>query len=171
MLFDILALLDSEIQSKFMRIYYHNRKEMSRVAKKILRDDALVEDALQEAFLAIKDQIELIQDPESHKTRSLCRAIVRNKAVDLLRHIKHEIPSSPEDFDKIYIDESQLSEEFNLSNALAALPEELRDILLLRYDNGYSTSEIAKYLGMSVAQVYRRIKAAKELLKRVMGEE
>ncbi len=32
MLFDILALLDSESQSKFMCIYYHNRKEMSRVS-------------------------------------------------------------------------------------------------------------------------------------------
>ena len=61
MLIYLLAITDPEGRSKFMRLYFHNQGLMYSVAKRILRSDALAEDALQEAFFAIARNIEKVR--------------------------------------------------------------------------------------------------------------
>ncbi len=148
-----------------MVIYQRNRKEMFRAAYRVLGDHSLAEDALQEAFLAIAQRIDRIRDPESRETRGLCCSVARNKAVDPLRKVSREVAVPPED-----IEASCLAEEDHVAYTLALLPQELRDVLLLRYDCGCSASEIGKFLGLSASQVRRRIaKAKKQLYDNLKG--
>lgn len=142
-----------------MVIYQRNRKEMFRAAYRVLGDHSLAEDALQEAFLAIAQRIDRIRDPESRETMGLCCSVAKNKAVDLLRKVSREVAVPPED-----IEASCLAEEDHVAYTLALLPQELRDVLLLRYDCGYSAAEIGKFLGLSASQVRRRITEAKKRL-------
>lgn len=155
----ILSSLDYDQQSKFMIIYQRNRNAMYKAASIVLHDHALAEDALQEAFLAIARRIDRIRDPESQETRALCCLIVRNRAVEMLRRNSREVPVAPEE-----LDAGSISGENSLAEAMAGLPAELRDVLLLRYDCGYRASEIGKFLGLSVSQVRRRITKAKKQL-------
>ena len=101
MLIYLLAITDPEGRSKFMRLYFHNQGLMYSVAKRILRSDALAEDALQEAFFAIARNIEKVHDPESPQTRGFCVVIARNMALTLLRKQQREIPTDWEDMQTV----------------------------------------------------------------------
>ena len=58
-----------------------------------------------------------------------------------------------------------------LATAIAGLPPRYREILLLRYDNGYTTREIAKIMGMSRETAQKTLWRAKtELGKRLEKE-
>ena len=53
--------------------------------------------------------------------------------------------------------------------ALLALPELDRDILFLRYDNGFTTREIGRMLGMKQDTVRKNIKRSKRLLGELLN--
>lgn len=55
--------------------------------------------------------------------------------------------------------------------ALEKLPENLREIILLRYVNELSVTEAGRILGLSRFAVYRREQEALTKLRRLLGEE
>ena len=55
-----------------------------------------------------------------------------------------------------------------IAAAIAALPTRYREVLLLRYDNGFSYSEISKALDMTEAAVRKTVQRAKEALQRTL---
>ena len=48
------------------------------------------------------------------------------------------------------------------------MPARYREVLLLRYDNGFSYSEISKALDMTEAAVRKTVQRAKEALQRTL---
>ncbi len=64
-----LTMIDSdEDKSKFEVIYENYRNLMFFVAKKILYSDSDAEDAVQDAFIRIINNLDKIEDPKCHKT-------------------------------------------------------------------------------------------------------
>ena len=60
-----------------------------------------------------------------------------------------------------------LSDEvIDLNRAIASLNEKQREVILLRYYQGFSETEIAGILGLSQSSVAGRLKRAKEQLHR-----
>lgn len=53
---------------------------------------------------------------------------------------------------------------------MAALPPRYREVLLLRYDCGYSNTEISNILDMTDANVRKVIQRAKEKLSTIMQD-
>ena len=58
-----------------------------------------------------------------------------------------------------------------LEQALRQLPEEMRDVLILHYYQDLKLKEIAKIQEIGLPLVKYRIKAAKERLREILGEE
>ena len=58
-----------------------------------------------------------------------------------------------------------------LARGMGALPAHYRQVLLLRYDNGYSSREIAAMLGMSLAAVRKQLTRGKQLLRQILEKE
>ena len=58
-----------------------------------------------------------------------------------------------------------------LEQALRELPEEMRDVLILHYYQDLKLKEIAKIQEIGLPLVKYRIKAAKERLREILGEE
>ena len=58
-----------------------------------------------------------------------------------------------------------------LALAMATLPAKYREVLLLRYDNGFSEAEIANILSMSLANVHKTIQRAKKKLEQTLEEQ
>jgi len=54
--------------------------------------------------------------------------------------------------------------------ALATLPEALREVLVLRMMQGISGNEVAELLGISAAEVSRRLHAGMQRLREFLGE-
>lgn len=57
-----------------------------------------------------------------------------------------------------------------LAEAIAKLPVRYRHVILLKYDCGYSYSEIAEILGLSSEGVHSLDQRAKRKLKKVLEE-
>lgn len=115
-------------------------------------------------FLKIIEILDTISEIRSHKTRSLIVTITERKAIDLYRS-KSRAAVLP--LDETYIGSvaaneiEHMRESDAIAAAIAALPARYREVLLLRYDNGFSYSEIAKALDMTEAAV-RKTRTARE---------
>ena len=64
------------------------------------------------------------------------------------------------------------AERTDLAKAMAMLPTRYRELLLLKYDNGYSEREIAVMCSMTEANVKKTIQRAKKKLESILnGQE
>ena len=78
-----LAMLDGEEEkNKFESLYFTYRKLMFHIAKSILNDEGLAEDAVHQAFLKILENFNKVGEISCHKTRSYVVIIVRNVAIN-----------------------------------------------------------------------------------------
>ena len=59
----------------------------------------------------------------------------------------------------------------NLRNAIAMLPEEIQEILLLRFSNELAIKEIGEITGFSRFAVGRKINSGLKMLKSILSEE
>ena len=59
----------------------------------------------------------------------------------------------------------------SISTAIAALPNEQQEVLLLRYGQDLKVGEIAEILGLSRFQVMYRVRGALRQLKKLLKEE
>lgn len=158
-----------EDQSKFEWIYERYLGLMYYVADKILHNRQDAEDAVQQAFVSIAENIKTISDPKSSKTRSYVVLIVENKSIDIIRYRKRFTAAGFEETERglDFPDEGAL----DLAALIGRLPAHYREILLLRYDNGYSKREIARLLGITPGNAEKRLYRAKMYLQKLMTEE
>ena len=156
-------------KAKFERIYNRYRNLMYHVAYKVLGNHYDAEDAVHQAFVAIIRHLEKIGDIDCPETRSFIVLITERKAIDLIR-TSHSEKVIPLNEDLIGIEISAPGDH-GLADALAKLPAHYREVLLLRFDNGYSTKELAQMLGMTESGVRKLIGRAKNALGRMLEEE
>ena len=156
-------------KAKFERIYNRYRNLMYPVAYKVLGNHHDAEDAVHQAFVAIIRHLEKIGDIDCPETRSFIVLITERKAIDLIR-TSHSEKVIPLNEDLIGI-EIPAPGDHGLADALAKLPAHYREVLLLRFDNGYSTKELAQMLGMTESGVRKLIGRAKNALGRMLEEE
>ena len=158
-----------EDKSKFEQLYLKYRNLMFYVARKILNNQQDAEDAVHQAFVSIIENLEKISDIDCPKTRSYIVIIVERKAIDLMR--KNEKVVSMESIDETAGIEISLSDVGSISNAFANLPARYREVLLLHYDNGYSTKEIAQMFQMKRPAVQKLLWRAKIALQEILDKE
>ena len=162
------AMIDSEEdRSKFESIYHEYKNLMYYTANRILGDTRDSEDIVHQAFLKIIDIIERIDEVKCPKTKSLIVTITERTAIDLYRTRKRR---SAVAFDEEFINTSvetdieRFDQRDMLASAMAVLPTKYRELLLLRYDNGFSVLEVAKLMNMSQDNVRKTIQRAKTKL-------
>jgi len=64
-----------------------------------------------------------------------------------------------------------MAHEDSFARAMAVLPARQREVLLLKYDWGYSNTEIAALLSMEEANVRKTIQRAKQHLSAALQEQ
>jgi len=163
MLFLYLQMIaGDEDRRKFERLYIKYRNLMMHVALKILGNREDAEDAVHQAFVSVIQNLEKIDESQEQRTRSFVVTITENKSVDIIR--KRSRVTSLEEIPEPQGLVIPLPGDNGLADAIAKLPARYRNVLLLRYDNGYSTREIAKMNGMNYEAVKRLITRAKAAL-------
>lgn len=165
--------LDSD-KSKFEVIYTSYKNLMLYQANKILGDPRDTEDAVHDSFLKIIKIIDKIEDPKCPKTRNLIVTIVERTAIDLYRRRK-KISMLSMDEEYVNVPAPREIDDFNektdLALAIATLPARYREVLLLRYDSGFSEAEVAVMLSMSQENVHKTIQRAKKKLAEILERQ
>jgi len=168
-------------RDKFEQAYARYNRMGFYYAREILHDDALAEDALQDAFLALARNLDKIGDVDCNKSFNYFVTIVKNTAISALRRQRRAQMVDIDDDDCVFQLEDRAAgpEETAVSRdgyerllaAIRTLKPEYQAPLLLKYANGFSEAEIAKTLGMTVSNVSVRIHRAKQKLNVILKEK
>ncbi len=161
-------------ETLWSRLYQSHCARMFRIARQITQNDAEAEDAVQQAFVRLLSALDAAPDPDSPQTRALLSIVTERSAIDLLRKRRRgaEIPlEDAVNYTADRADIEALHRSMDLSAALCKLPGREREVLLLRYDNGYAPAEIAALLSMTGANVKKTLQRAKARLKRILEEQ
>lgn len=159
----LLLLETDDDQAKFEQLYQTYKGLLFYVANQILHNEQDAEDCVHQAFLAIIENLDKISEVRCPKTRAYVVIIVERKALDWLRKNRREWAADMEG--TFYGVEIPLPGDGGLADAMASLPANYRELLLLRYDNGYSSREMAKMLGMTHDAVRKQLWRAKQMLQ------
>lgn len=171
----VLALVSRGDEAALGALYDRFNRAAYRLALKILRDPALAEDAVQDAFLAVWRTATSYR-PDRAKASTWVLTLVHRRAVDLVRREERRRadpidetfdPASDERTD----DEAVSREERrHVQGALATLTPDQREALELAYYGGLSQSEIAEKLGVPLGTVKSRMFSGLARLRDVLGD-
>lgn len=166
MLIYALTLVKSADRPKLERLYLEYRSVMFCAANEILHNEHEAEDAVQQAFMKITENLDKVPDELSNKTKAFVVTIAENTAIDRYRKLKRH--GDCELCEEACGIEANSADE--LVNCILKLPARYRQFILLKYYHGYSTREIAKLLGMSSAAASKTAQRAKQRLEQLCRE-
>ena len=160
-------------------LYERFRRPAFALARRVLSDETLAEDVLQDVFLAVwKDPSSF--DGARGSVASWLLAMVHHKAVDAVRreesHRRRQTRaeddlrlSEPTSLGDVEDEAAQRVEGDRVRQALQALPAAQREALTLAYYGGYTQREVAALTGTPLGTVKTRMLAGMRRLKGNLG--
>lgn len=164
-----LTLIDSEEdKQKFTVLYEEYKRLMFYVAREILDDEHLAEDAVQESFLRIAKNFYKISEVLCPRTKAFVVIITRNVSISIYN--KQNRITEMEPF--LLEDAAQFTDEVFesisstvLIDSILQRPGQFRDILYLYHIYGYNFKEISHLLSLTVENAKKRAQRARLMLK------
>ena len=144
------------------------------LAYRVLRDEALAEDAVQEAFLGLwRSAGSFI--PERAKASTWILTLVHRRAVDVVRREQRRrtesLEGAPEPSEGSAEEAAWLRlDRERVQTALAKLPDQQREAIELAYYGGYSQSELAERLGQPLGTIKSRMFSGLARLRELLDE-
>jgi RNA polymerase sigma factor (sigma-70 family) len=177
---DVMRRIRAGDRTAIDDLYDRFRRPAFALARRILGDDALAEDVLQEVFLSVwRDPAAF--DRARGSVASWLLAVVHHKAVDAVRREESqrrrqglaeddmalEAPTATRD-----VEEEAWSRVVaeKVRKALGALSPSQREALTLAYYGGYTQREVAALTGTPLGTVKTRMLSGMRRLKQELGE-
>ena len=142
-----------------------------RLCTLYLGDRQLAEDAFQETFVKAWKKWNDFRGESSVKTWLICIAV--NTCKDILRSGWFRTMRRSRPVEELFdlAADGDLQEETAVRDAVLRLPGVYREVILLYYDQEMRIREIAKALCLSENTVSTRLRRARALIERELGEE
>jgi len=156
-------------KSKFEQLYLQYRNWMYSIAYQLLQNNQDAEDAVHQAFLSVLKNISKISEIDCPKTRGYLVIIVERKSIDILRDRKKLAEQTLDE--TIHGISYPLPGDHGIQDAIARLPARYREVLLLRYAQGYETREVAELLDLSYETCRKLLYRAKNALKQQLEKD
>lgn len=168
-----LSVLDNEESKNLVeRIYNTYERFMFSVAYKVTNNKTDSEDIVHDSMMWVIKNIDRIEIDFSKKTKALLATIVSHKAIDNIRANKKI------QYGEIIENEAEIVNCFEALNTISPievkemiekLPQDVKNVVSLRFVYGYSASQTADMLDMDENAVYYRTEKARKILKHFMG--
>src|SRR3989440_7668449 len=144
------------------------------LALRVLRDEALAEDAVQEAFLAVWRTASRFV-PERGKASTWILTLVHRRAVDVVRREQRRrtdsLEHAPEPGGGAVDEEAWLRlQRERVQDALKQLPDQQREAIELAYYGGFTQSELAERLGQPLGTIKSRMFMGLARFRELLGE-
>ncbi len=158
----------AELYDRFGRVAYG-------LALRVLRDESLAEDAVQEAFLQAWRSADSFM-PERAKAGTWLLTLVHRRAVDLVRREERRraepLEAAGEVAGEAAVDEQAWLryQRERVQAALRQLPDQQREALELAYYGGFSQSELAERLGQPIGTIKSRMFSGLGRLRELLAE-
>jgi RNA polymerase sigma-70 factor (ECF subfamily) len=172
----LVALAARSEQSALAELYDRFGRPAYGLALRILRDESLAEDAVQDAFLAVWRTAPRFL-PERGKASTWILTLVHRRAVDLVRREERrrtdalDPETEPGDRSPPVDEEAWLRlQRERVQNALRQLPDQQREAIELAYYGGFTQSELADRLGQPLGTIKSRMFLGLGRLRELLGD-
>jgi RNA polymerase sigma factor (sigma-70 family) len=172
----VVALCARSDETALAELYDRYGRPAYGLAWRVLRDEALAEDAVQEAFLAVWRGADRFL-PERAKASTWILTLVHRRAVDLVRREERRradpLPEvevgggarSAEDDAWLHLERERVQA------ALSQLPDQQREAIELAYYGGFTQSQLAERLGEPLGTIKSRMFAGLARLRELLEGE
>ena len=172
----LVALAARSEQSALAELYDRFGRPAYGLALRILRDESLAEDAVQDAFLAVWRTAPRFL-PERGKASTWILTLVHRRAVDLVRREERrrtdalDPEAEPGDRSPPVDEEAWLRlQRERVQSALRQLPDQQREAIELAYYGGFTQSELAERLGQPLGTIKSRMFLGLGRLRELLGD-
>jgi len=160
-----MAIADDD----FRRLIETHRRMVFSLALRVTGDPSTAEEVAQDVFLELHRSGERLAG-EDH-IRFWLRRVATHRAIDALRRQGHRPEAEAEEWEDERSVEScapagSIRLQARIEELLRALPEPMRVVVVLRYQEEMLPDEIARMLGKSVASVKSHLHHGLKLLRR-----
>ncbi len=138
-------------EATFHKEYLSLSGTLYRIAFYMLESEAEAEDAVQELFLKLwdtRDSLDGIRSPKAY-----CVTLLKNLCLDRIRRARRlSYPEQLPERETPHLQDDEMDEKMRLDQvleAIKALPDRQREILLLRTVEGLSYEDISRRTGMN----------------------
>lgn len=165
----MIDLLLQRDRKAFERLYDDYSAAIYGLVLKILRDEALAEDAMQDAFVRIWQKIHTYDESKGRLFTWMLN-VARNIAIDKLRangsrkaeltsslQLQHMDSKGPSTFMQV--------EHIGVSELVSALPPDQKMVIELIYFLGYTQAEVAEEFHIPLGTVKSRVRLAMNHLR------
>lgn len=154
-----------EARRAFEALYRRHKDFVVRVALRFVRDNDMALDVLQETFSYLLRKFPPAGDglTLNAKLTTLLYPAARNSAITLLRKAERFAPSADQDPDDLAAPEPEESD--GIAFVLSELPEQRREVMLMRFVDDMSLQDIAVALNIPLGTVKSRLHLAIRQLK------
>lgn len=170
----LVALAARSEQLALAELYDRYGRTAYGLALRILRDQALAEDAVQEGFLAVwRTAARFV--PERGKASTWILTLVHRRAVDLVRREQRRradtLDEAADPAGASVEEEAWLRlQRERVQDALRRLPDPQREALELAYYGGFTQTELAERLGQPLGTIKSRMFAGLSRLRELLGD-
>jgi RNA polymerase sigma factor (sigma-70 family) len=170
----LLALVSRSDNAALGELYDRYGRTAYGLAVRVLRDPALAEDAVQDAFLAIWRSAGGFRADRA-KPSTWILTLVHRRAVDLVRREERRRapPLETASSEAVGATDEEVALRARrrvVQEALRQLPDEQREALELAYYGGFTQSELAERLGQPLGTVKSRMFAGLRRLRDLLAE-
>ena len=172
----LVALVARADENALAELYDRVGRIAYGIALRVLRDDRLAEDAVQEGFLAVWRGAAAFRADRA-KASTWILTLVHRRAVDLVRREERRraepLPEEPSSLGSSETTEEAAwlrYERERVQAALGQLPDSQREAIELAYYGGFTQSELAERLGVPVGTVKSRMFSGLARLRELLDE-
>ena len=172
----LVALVARGDETALAELYDRVGRTAYGLAFRVLRDDRLAEDAVQEAFLSVWRTAASFS-AERAKATTWILTLVHRRAVDVVRREERRRAEPLEDTDRLDAASASAEdaawlhfERERVQAALGQLPDTQREALELSYYGGFTQSELAERLGQPLGTIKSRMFAGLARLRELLDD-
>jgi RNA polymerase sigma-70 factor (ECF subfamily) len=167
---ELVLLLRQQSREAYDYLYRHYGGVLYGLINKVVYDEQIAQDVLQEVFIKIWNNIDKY-DAQKGRIYTWMINIARNAAIDKLRSkgeiMKSKIQTGEDIVDNIArsMKTEQATDTIGLREMVAGLKPEYQTIVNLAYFKGFTLEEIGKTLNIPLGTVKTRMRAAIKTLR------
>jgi RNA polymerase sigma factor (sigma-70 family) len=170
-------------QSCFEQLIHRHKNKVYAYISLYIRDQALVEDIFQDTFLKVIQSVKSGKYYDNGKFLSWVMRIAHNLIIDHFRRLKQMNTMSNDDYESDLFNSKKLADanvedniirkqiKKDVRRLINQLPEEQREVVILRHYAGLSFKEIANVTDVSINTALGRMRYALINMRKIMQEK
>lgn len=181
--YELLTRFIKGEQSCFEMLITRHKNKVFAYISLYIRDQALVEDIFQDTFLKVIQSVKCGKYADNGKFLSWVMRIAHNLIIDHFRRIKQMNTISNDNYESDLFNSKQFAEDNvednmikkqihqDIRKMISQLPDDQREVVILRHYAGLSFREIAEITEVSINTALGRMRYALINMRKLMEEK